>query len=97
MLYGTQTLHTVAVAFERIYENKTKSQCETLKQVKVEPFGLFIDFEHSYLGTFPDGMVGDNGLIEIKCLHSVIKLKDNNKHCYSLEDNKIRYAHFTLQ
>jgi len=34
---------------------------------EIKPCGLFIDTENSYLGASPDGLIDENGLVEIKC------------------------------
>ncbi|KAM0724668.1 hypothetical protein ACS0PU_009052 [Formica fusca] len=34
---------------------------------EIKPCGLFIDNENSFLGASPDGLIEENGLVEIKC------------------------------
>ncbi|XP_057652475.1 uncharacterized protein LOC130891643 [Diorhabda carinulata] len=35
--------------------------------------GLFVDAENPYLAATPDGLIGDNGIIEVKCPYSAAK------------------------
>lgn len=46
-----------------------KEAFETL-HVKVLPAGLFVDKQYHFLAGSPDGLVGDNEIVEIKCPHS---------------------------
>ncbi|PFX13342.1 hypothetical protein AWC38_SpisGene22578 [Stylophora pistillata] len=36
---------------------------------EVQPCGLFVSKSHPFLGASPDGLVGDNGFIEVKKIH----------------------------
>ena len=36
----------------------------------VEPFGLFIDSTYSYLAATPDGLIGTNAVVEVKCFYT---------------------------
>lgn len=47
----------------RLYEEKTGMQ--------VEQCGLFVDVLHPYLAGSPDGLVGPDGLVEVKCFPSI--------------------------
>jgi YqaJ-like viral recombinase domain len=40
---------------------------ETERVIKVDPCGLFVDPEYPYLGASPDGLVGDDYIVEVKC------------------------------
>ncbi|KMQ81509.1 hypothetical protein RF55_26124, partial [Lasius niger] len=35
---------------------------------KIKSCGLFIDIKNPFLGASPDGLIEENGLMEIKCL-----------------------------
>ena len=59
----------------------------------IERCGIFIDFESPYLGASPDGLVGDDGIVEVKCLVSLEGedlLATNKKKCYNVDQNKIK-------
>ncbi|KAG8234915.1 hypothetical protein J437_LFUL015323 [Ladona fulva] len=42
--------------------------------IKVTPAGLFIDEDKPYLAATPDGLIGEDGLVEIKCAYSLEKM-----------------------
>ena len=50
-------------------ENETTAleQLETQLIIKTEPCGLFFDKSKSFLGASPDGIIGEDTIIEIKC------------------------------
>jgi len=47
-----------------------KEQLANIFGVNIEPSGLFVDSKQFYLAATPDGLIGDDGLIEIKCTSS---------------------------
>lgn len=40
---------------------------ETKRNKKVKPCGLFVHKEHCFLAASPDGLIEDDGIIEVKC------------------------------
>lgn len=44
---------------------------EEERKLSVEPCGLFMQPQWPYLGASPDGLVGDDGLVEVKCIPKV--------------------------
>lgn len=54
---------------------------EALNDVKVEQVGLYIHPRFDFAAASPDGLVGDDGLIEIKCLTTV-------NHIRAIYDNQ---------
>lgn len=89
LLYSRE-LSTAAVLFGRVHEKNAIEDYEKLTGVTVEPCGLFISKETPFLGASPDGLVGSEGIVEVKCLSSVKgDLKEfvsekNNKTCMEL-------------
>lgn len=69
------------------YEPVAKEAFESLFNVKVLPAGLFVDEEFNFLAGSPDGLVGENEIIEIKCPHNS---KDMTPH-QGVETKKIKY------
>jgi len=47
-----------------------KEAFESLFSVQVLPAGLFVDEQYNFLAGSPDGLVGENEIIEIKCPHN---------------------------
>lgn len=56
--------------------------------LKVEPCGLFIDEENFIFGASPDGVVGREFLVEVKCPRSILKLHPFE----AIKEKKIRFA-----
>lgn len=72
MLY-TDISHLKQIDHGKFYEDNAIKKLEELYGIKVEKCGLFIDSETCYLGASPDGIVGDNAIVEIKCPHSIFE------------------------
>ncbi|CAG9766125.1 unnamed protein product [Ceutorhynchus assimilis] len=55
------------------WDNEGKAFEELMNKQKliIKKCGLFISEKHSFLGASPDGLIGDNGLVAIKCPWSV--------------------------
>lgn len=60
-----------AIEYSHEHEAAEKSDVEKEWDNKVQKCGLFIHPEHFYLGAIPDGLIGDDGLLKIKCPVSV--------------------------
>ncbi|XP_022808865.1 uncharacterized protein LOC111345840 [Stylophora pistillata] len=63
-------------AFQSQYmKDGVKSELEIINQYskctgnEVQPCGFFVSKSHPFLGASPDGLVGDNGSIEVKKIH----------------------------
>lgn len=48
------------------------TQFGTGELIEVEPVGFLTHQRYDFIGGSPDGLVGDNGLIEVKCPHNEI-------------------------
>lgn len=66
LLYGTFQ-GNLATKYGVEHEEVAKEQLENILGVNIEPSGLFVDSEQFYLAASPDGLIGDDGLVEIKC------------------------------
>ncbi|KAG8233446.1 hypothetical protein J437_LFUL010557 [Ladona fulva] len=71
--------------------------------MKVTPTGLFIDEDKPYLAATPDGLVGEHGLVEIKCSYSVVKMSPaegiasgRDKYCGQLHITRRKFYIFAL-
>jgi YqaJ-like viral recombinase domain len=72
------------------------------------PSGLFVHMEYPYLGASPDGLVDDDGVVEVKCLPSIgnLSFKDaievKKNICLAFVDNKLslkksHYYYYQIQ
>jgi len=64
------TLRSPAMTYGIQYEPMAKEAFELKFNLNVLPAGLFIDKQYNFLAGSPDGLVGDNDIVEIKCPHS---------------------------
>lgn len=66
LIYATD-VDTIAMEYGRNHENEAKIGLENILSIKIRECGLFIDEFNYFLGATPDGLIDDNGLVEIKC------------------------------
>lgn len=52
------------------FESIAKTEFETMYNLKVLPAGLFVDFNLPFLAASPDGLIGNDAIIEIKYPYS---------------------------
>lgn len=57
----------VIFAYGKFHEAGARQDFEMETGLMVEPCGFFVHHEFDWLGATPDGLVGDNAVIEIKC------------------------------
>ncbi|XP_050065170.1 uncharacterized protein LOC126554107 [Aphis gossypii] len=62
---------------------------EQLFQIHVELCGLFIDREYPFLAASPDGLVGQDIILEIKCPYAA---KDTTSALEAVEQNLLPYC-----
>lgn len=73
IVYGSNISHLPALRYGIVNEENAKRQLQLQENITIEDCGLFVDQEHEFLGTTPDGKY-ENGIIEIKCPKSVQQL-----------------------
>jgi hypothetical protein len=56
-----------AVQWGKNMESKAVKLYESINNLTVEPAGLFVSLEFPMIGASPDGLVGLDGMIEVKC------------------------------
>jgi hypothetical protein len=62
--------------------------------IAVAECGLFVSLEDGCIGASPDGLVGDNAIVEVKCIPSV---KDIGLRAAAVDVKHRRYANFCLR
>lgn len=55
------------------HEKKALDQLSRQENIEIRPCGLFIDPQIPYLGATPDGLLGEDGIVEVKCPISAYK------------------------
>lgn len=66
MLYSPD-LNTKAMEYGREHERDAKKHLELVLGVEIMEYGLFIDPNNVFLGATPDGLIGNDTLVEFKC------------------------------
>lgn len=65
-----EKISTKAIEYGRANESIAIKAYEEFKCVTVQRCGMFVDPKNPFLCTSPDGLVGTEGLVEIKCPHT---------------------------
>lgn len=66
-------IDTIHMKYGRIRESDAVKYISNHLNVEVKTCGFFVKKEEPYLGATPDGLIGDDGIIEIKCPSSCAK------------------------
>ncbi|KYN27414.1 hypothetical protein ALC57_03197 [Trachymyrmex cornetzi] len=61
------SIDTAAMKYGRDMEEMAKQKLSEILKKDIKPCGLFIDSNYPWLGASPDGLLEENGLVEIKC------------------------------
>lgn len=61
---------SAATKYGKENEHRAIEDFQNFIKMKVNPCGLFVDEAHPFLAASPDGLVGDNALLEVKCPYS---------------------------
>lgn len=59
--------HSDAIINGSITEEEAKNFYEEKNQIIIQPCGIFIDDDIKFLGATPDGLIDQDGIVEIKC------------------------------
>ena len=60
-------LHTMPVTHGLAHEQDALAEFHKVTGLKVEKCGLFISQDHPFLAATPDGLVGEEYIVEVKC------------------------------
>lgn len=86
ILYQKKITFITAVAHGIEHERQALQQLEKQENINIMPCGLFIDRTYPFIGATPDGLVGDDILVEIKCPLTALKKGLTN----AIQQNKIQ-------
>lgn len=85
MLYSS--FDCEAMAYGRKHEPIARHRIEEEIGKPIKPCGLFIDLEKPFLGATPDGLIDEDGLVEIKCPSSARTLTPDE----AIKEKKITF------
>ena len=78
-----------AVIYGRTQEENAAKKFSEITGLDVLPCGLFIDKNYSYLAASPDGLVGQDALLEVKCPYTQRESKISTApHLFPMLENK---------
>ncbi|XP_054005272.1 uncharacterized protein LOC128890641 [Hylaeus anthracinus] len=66
-LYHPRVLNVPAVEYGRENEEIAREELSKKENIEIKKCGLFIDASIPYLGASPDSVIGEDGIVEIKC------------------------------
>lgn len=97
ILYSNFTGNS-ATNWGKEHERIAITEFEQATGLTVQDCGLFVSTKHCYLGASPDGLIGQNGIIEVKCPRSCSTKTPRE----GIESNTIKFAsiengNFTLK
>ena len=69
-----RNIDTVGMQYGRLHEQDALMHLKEHLNIKVQSCGLFINTELPYLGATPDGLIDEDGLVEIKCPSSCAEM-----------------------
>ncbi|KAK9685425.1 YqaJ-like viral recombinase domain [Popillia japonica] len=72
MLYATN-IESAAVKFGCEREKMALQKFATEYDISIAPAGLFVDTDYGYIGVSPDGLVGEDALVEVKCSYKLFR------------------------
>lgn len=91
ILYKKNLSHVAAIAHGIENEQQALQKIQMQENVSIEPCGLFIDQEYPFIGATPDGLIGDEMIVEVKCPFSASKIGFKK----ATEENKIQVLKFS--
>ncbi len=66
-MFNSSELNTPAIIHGKTWESTAIKTFEKSMDVQVERCGLFVSSKHPFLGASPDGIIGTDCVIEVKC------------------------------
>ena len=64
---------TEDMRYGREHEKDAKKKLEQILGVEISPAGKFVDKNNKYLLTVPDGLIGDNKIVQIRCPYKCVR------------------------
>jgi len=62
-----QEINVESMKYGTEYEDVARKSIESVLNIEIKRCGLFIDSEIPFFGASPDGLIQDDGIVEIKC------------------------------
>lgn len=66
-IYQSKSIITYPIIHGRRHESRATSIFEELTHFKVKNGGIFVSVKYPFFGATPDGLVGNEAIVEVKC------------------------------
>ena len=86
ILYKSNLSNVTAIAHGVDNEQLALQQLAIQENVTINPCGLFVDHEYPFIGATPDGLIGQDTIVEIKC--PLVAFKNGLEN--AIRENKIQ-------
>lgn len=86
ILFQRNLNNIAAIAHGVENEHLALQQLAIQEKVTIEPCGLFVDHEYPFIGATPDGLIGQDTVVEVKC--PLVAFKKDLHEC--IKENKIQ-------
>ena len=74
ILYSSRNLGNIAsIRHGKDHEDEAITVLENVEKIKIKKCGIFIHKRYPFIGASPDGLVGDDTIVEIKCPYATFK------------------------
>lgn len=67
LIYNTNNIRSAALQHGIIHEGTAREHFESTYSLDVQECGMLVHPQHKFLAASPDGLVGDDAILEIKC------------------------------
>lgn len=97
LLYSENISHVASIAHGVENEKLALQQLEQQEKIIIEPCGLFVDRKYAFIGATPDGIIGEDTIVEVKCPVMAFKkgieqaIKENKIQIYKYDKKKDTY------
>ncbi|XP_050671428.1 uncharacterized protein LOC126969880 isoform X2 [Leptidea sinapis] len=92
LLYKKNLAHLTSIAHGVEHEQQALLQLQQQENIIIEPCGLFIDKEYPFIGATPDGLIGEDTIVEVKC--PITAHKKGLSNC--IQENKIEILKYNI-
>lgn len=86
-------IDTVHMKYGRLHESDAVKYISNELKIEVNSCGFFVKKEEPYLGATPDGLIGDDGILEIKCPSSCAKFTPEE----AIKEKKFSFFKFDIK
>lgn len=87
LLYKVDFVKSPALQWGIEKESVAKEKLQEIKKWDIRDCGLFVHKVYFFLGASPDGLIGEDGVVEIKCPFSIMDMDPDD----AIKEGKLKY------